>query len=269
MMVGHPGPMVSELIALTRAVSPAMAGCELTHLPRVAIDARLASAQHAEYERVLRSLGCTVQRLGAGADMPDSVFIEDIAVVLDEIAILTRPGAESRRAETPAVAEALHSYRPLARIDPPGTMDGGDVLVAGRSVFVGCSSRTNMAGIDQMRQLVAGLGYALQPVSVRGCLHLKSAVTAASDETLLMNPAWARTEEFRGFDLIDVDPGEAYGANIVRVLDRLLYSAAFPRTHERLERRGFEVMTVDVSEIAKAEGAVTCCSLIFNRGGAR
>src|SRR6266849_4522218 len=261
--------MASEPIALTRAVSPAIAGCELTYLPRVAIDVRKASAQHAEYERLLRELGCTVQRLAAGPDMPDSVFIEDIAVVLDEIAILTRPGPESRRAESPAVAEALHSYRSLARIEPPGTMDGGDVLVAGRSVFVGCSGRTNAAGIDQMRQLVAPLGYDLRPVSVRGCLHLKSAVTAASDETLLMNPAWARTEEFRGFDHIDVDPGEAHGANIVRVMKRLLYSAAFPRTHERLQRRGFEVMTVDVSEIAKAEGAVTCCSLIFNTEGAR
>ena len=261
--------MASEPIALTRAVSPAIGGCELTYLPRVAIDARKASAQHAEYERLLQELGCTVERLAAGPDMPDSVFIEDIAVVLDEIAILTRPGPESRRAEGPAVAEALHSYRSLARIEPPGTMDGGDVLVAGRSVFVGCSGRTNAAGIDQMRQLVAPLGYDLRPVSVRGCLHLKSAVTLASDETLLMNPAWARTEEFRGFDHIDVDPGEAHGANIVRVMKRLLYSAAFPRTRERLQRRGFEVMTVDVSEIAKAEGAVTCCSLIFNTEGAR
>jgi dimethylargininase len=261
--------MVSEPIALTRAVSPAITGCELTYLPRVAIDVRKVSAQHAEYERVLQDLGCTVRRLEAAPDMPDSVFIEDIAVVLDEIAILTRPGAESRRAESAAVAEALDSYRPLARIEPPGTMDGGDVLVVGRSVFVGCSSRTNMAGIDQLRHFVTPLGYALQPVSVRGCLHLKSAVTAASDETLLMNPAWARPEEFRGFSLIDVDPGEACGANIVRVMSRLLCSAAFPRTHERLERRGFEVTAVDVSEIAKAEGAVTCCSLLFKTGGER
>jgi len=255
--------MVSEPIALTRAVSPAIAGCELTHLPRVAIDVRKASAQHAEYERVLQDLGCKVRRLTAGSDMPDSVFIEDIAVVLDEVAILTRPGAESRRAESPGVAEALHSYRPLAGIEPPATLDGGDVLVVGRSVYVGCSGRTNSAGVHQMRQLVAPFGYALRPVSVRGCLHLKSAVTAASDETLLINPAWARTEEFSGFDLIDVDPEEAHGANIVRVMNRLLYSAAFPRTRERLERRGFEVAAVDVSEIAKAEGAVTCCSLIF------
>jgi dimethylargininase len=261
--------MPSEPIAITRAVSPSMSDCELTYLPRVPIDVSRAAAQHAEYERVLEDLGCTVQRLPAGPGMPDSVFIEDIAVVLDEIAILTRPGPESRRAESDAVAEALQSCRPLARIEPPGTMDGGDVLVAGRSVFVGCSGRTNAAAIDQMRELIAPLGYDLRPVSVRGCLHLKSAVTALSDETLLMNPAWVLMEEFPGFDLIDVDPREAHGANIVRVMNRLLCSADFPRTHELLFRRGFEAVTVDVSEIAKAEGAVTCCSLIFNREGAR
>ena len=261
--------MPSEPIAITRAVSPSMSDCELTYLPRVVIDVSRASAQHAEYERVLEGLGCSVQRLPAGPGMPDSVFIEDIAVVLDEIAILTRPGPESRRAERDAVAEALQSCRPLARIEPPATMDGGDVLVAGRSVFVGCSGRTNAAGIDQLRELVAPLGYDLRPVSVRGCLHLKSAVTAVSDETLLMNPAWVRVEEFPDFDLIDVDPVEAHGANVVRVGNHLLCSAAFPRTHERLLRRGFEVVTVDVSEIAKAEGAVTCCSLIFRREGAR
>src|ERR1700687_4789811 len=139
--------MVPEPIALTRAVSPAMAGCELTYLPRVAIDVHKASAQHVAYERRLQDLGCAVQRLAAGPDMPDSVFIEDIAVVLDEIAILTRPGPESRRGESEAVAEALLSHRPLARIEPPGTMDGGDVLVAGRSGFVGCSGRTSTAGM--------------------------------------------------------------------------------------------------------------------------
>src|SRR6202158_1973101 len=142
--------MVPEPIALTRAVSPAMAGCELTYLPRVAIDVHKASAQHVAYERRLQDLGCAVQRLAAGPDMPDSVFIEDIAVVLDEMAILTRPGPESRRAGREAVAEALQPRRPLARIEPPATMDGGDVLVAGRCIFIGCSRRTNAAAIDQM-----------------------------------------------------------------------------------------------------------------------
>jgi dimethylargininase len=242
-----------------------MATCELTHLARVEIDAARAAAQHLEYERALTRLGCVVQRLGAGPEMPDSVFIEDTAVVLDEAAVAMRPGAESRRAEVPAVAEALAAHRRLARIDPPGTMDGGDVMVAGRMIFVGASSRTNYAGIEQLRRIVAPLGYEVRSVVVTGCLHLKSAVTVVDDETLLINQAWAPAGDFGGFDLLNVDSGEPFGANVVRVRNRLLYSVAFPRTRERLERRGFDVTAIDVSELAKAEGALTCCSLIVNR----
>jgi dimethylargininase len=250
-------------IALTRAVSPAIGRCELTHLSRVAIDAEKAAAQHAAYERALERLGCSVQRVSAEADMPDSVFIEDVAIVLDEMAILTRPGAESRRPEVAAVGDALRAHRPLSWIEPPGTMDGGDVMVVGRTIFAGASGRTNEAAIEQLGRLVAPFGYDVRVAVVTGCLHLKSAVTAINDDTLLVNQVWASSAPFAGFDLINVDPGEAYGANIVRIGNRLLYSAAFPRTRDRLERRGFDVTAVDVSEIAKAEGAVTCCSLIF------
>lgn len=253
----------NTLLAITRAVSPSIAHCELTHLSRVAIDVEKASAQHAEYERALERLGCSIERIAAGPDMPDSVFIEDAAVVLDEIAIIARPGAESRRTEVPAVANALARYRQVFVIQPPGTMDGGDVMVVGRSIFIGTSVRTNRAGVEQVRQIVAPLGYALHPVSVRGCLHLKSAATALNDDTLLINRDWARAGEFRGFDFVAVDPGEPSGGNIVRVGSRLLYSATFPRTLERLREKGLDVTTVEVSELAKAEGAVTCCSLIF------
>jgi dimethylargininase len=252
-----------HLTAITRAVSPAIARCELTHLPRVAIDAAKASAQHADYERALVRLGCVVHRVSAGPDMPDSVFIEDTAVVLDELAILTWPGAESRRLEVAAVADALGPHRPLARIQPPGTMDGGDVMVAGRTIFVGVSSRTNSSGIEQLRGFVAPLEYDVRPVAVRGCLHLKSAVTTINDQTLLINQAWTPAGVFTDFQLVDVDAREPAGANIVRVFNRLLYSGGFPRTRERPEEQGFDVTTVDVGEIAKAEGAVTCCSLIF------
>ena len=255
---------MSDLIAITREVSPAIARCELTHVPRVPIDVATARAQHAEYERALVNGGCSVQRLSAGVDMADGVFVEDTAVVFDEIAIIARPGAESRRAETADVEEALKHHRLLGHIEAPGTLDGGDVLVVGRSVFVGSSSRTNAAGIEQLRRLVEYFGYSLQTVAVRGCLHLKAAVTAVTDETLLMNREWARADEFVGLDIVDVHPDEPRGANVARVNGRLLYAAAFPRTQERLERRGHGVTTVDLSEIAKAEGAVTCCSLIFN-----
>jgi dimethylargininase len=254
---------VTPLIALTREVSPSIVNCQLTHLARERIDVERARAQHAEYERALERLGCVVRRLPAGSDMPDSVFVEDIGIVFDEIAVVARPGAVSRRAEVAEVVKALSRHRPIVQIVAPGTLDGGDVLVAGRSVFVGRTSRTNEAGIGQLRAAVASYGYSVLPVSVRGCLHLKSAITALDDRTLLANRQWIVEEEFTAFDVLDVDATESMAANIVRVGNGLLYAAAFPRTLERLERRGYVVTAIDVSEIAKAEGAVTCCSLIF------
>ena len=248
---------------MTRDVSPAMADCELTHLPRLPIDVALAASQHAAYERALESLGCTVHRLSATAAMPDAVFIEDTAVVLDEIAVITRPGAHSRRQETAEVEEWLKHRVLLARIEPPGTMDGGDVLVVGRRIFAGATARTNAHALDQFRRIVEYFGYQMTEVEVHGCLHLKSAVTAVADDVLLVNRAWVPERAFDGCELVDVHPQERAAANVVRVGSRLLSSAAFPWTVERLRARGADVTTVDVSELAKAEGAVTCCSLIM------
>ena len=257
-----------QLVALTRDISPSIVNCELTHLAREPIDVEHARAQHLEYERALARLGCSVRRLPAGADMPDSVFIEDAAIVFDEIAVITRPGAVSRRPETAEVARVLSHHRPVVQIVAPGTLEGGDVLVAGRSIFVGRTSRTNDAGIGQLRAAVHSYGYDVVPSTVRGCLHLKSAITALDDRTLLANRQWIAEDEFSAFELFDVDSTEPSAANIVRVGANLLYAAAFPRTQERLERRGYAVTAIDVSEIAKAEGAITCCSLIFRGGGA-
>jgi dimethylargininase len=254
---------VRKLIALTRDVSPAMAQCELTHLSRVPIDVGLARAQHDNYEKALHALGCDVQRLPSGPDMPDAVFIEDTAVVLDELAILTRPGAESRWSEIAAVEAALAPFRALARVEAPGTIDGGDVLVAGRTLFIGLSGRTNGAAIEQVRTFVAPYGYLVQGVGVTGCLHLKSAATVVAEGVLLVNPAWVPLSAFQGAEILEVDPGEPSAANVVRVGGRLLYPSEFPRTGSRLSAGGFDVTTVDVGELAKAEGAVTCCSLIF------
>jgi len=253
------------LIAATREVSPAINRCELTHLAREVIDVDRARAQHHAYERALEEASCTIVRVEAAPELPDSVFVEDAAVVLSEVAIIMRPGARQRRAETPAVAELLGRYRPLRFIEAPGTIDGGDVLVAGRSVFVGRSGRTNAAAVEQMHAILQPHGYAVHPVPVTGCLHLKSAVTALADDRLLLNGEWVARELFSSLDLdiVDVDPREPYAANIVRVADELVYPDAFPRTRERIERQGTRVRTVGVSEIAKAEGAVTCCSLIF------
>jgi dimethylargininase len=251
------------LTALTREISPSIARCELTHLARAPIDLDRARAQHAAYARALAAMGCSVERLAAGDEMPDSVFVEDTAVVFDELAIITRPGAESRRRETDAVAQALHAFRPLIAIEPPGTIDGGDVLVVGRAVFVGTGGRTNAEAVAQMGRALAPFGYDVRSVHVSGCLHLKSAVTALDDETLLINRRWAPAGAFSGFALVDVHDLEPAGANVLRVANKLLYAAAFPRTCDLLVTRGFHVGTVDLSELAKAEGAVTCCSILL------
>jgi dimethylargininase len=250
-------------IAITRAVSPAIAGCELTHLERVPIDPALASRQHREYERLLESLGCVVESLPAEPELPDSVFVEDTAVVLDELAILARPGAASRRAETASIAAALEPHRRLVAIEAPGRLDGGDVLLAGRDVFVGRSQRTNESGFQQVRALLGPLGYAVTAVPVRSCLHLKSAVTRVGPRDLLINRSWVDAEAFPGLRLVDVDPEEPSAANALLVGEVLVFPAAFPRTWERLSASGIRVVPVDISELAKAEGGVTCCSLIL------
>jgi len=252
------------MLALTRDISSAVGSCQLTHQTRESIDLPLARAQHEEYERALRSLGCDVRRLTADETMPDSVFIEDTAVVLPEIAIIARPGAESRRAEVDAVAAALEPLRRLVHIAAPGTLDGGDVLVIGRTIFVGRSIRTNDSGVEQLRAAAAPFGYAVEPVSTSGCLHLKSAVTLVDARTVVINPNWVSREPFQVFRQIDIDPGEPGAANIVAIGDGVIASAAFPGTCARLEGHGVRVTRVDASELAKAEGALTCCSILVS-----
>lgn len=250
-------------VAITRDVSPGFDRCELTHLERTPIDLDLACLQHQAYEDCLAVLGCQVHRLTSEPDLPDSVFVEDIALVLDEVAVITRPGAASRRPEVPAVAGALAGYRGLLFIEPPGTLDGGDILRLGNQLFVGRSERSNEDGITQLRQLVEPLGYWVTGVPVRGCLHLKSAVTQVASSTLLINPKWVDPQRFPGWQVIEIDPDEPFAANALLIGDSLVYPAAYPLTRARLERAGTPIMSVDVSEIAKAEGGVTCCSLVF------
>ncbi len=250
------------MIAITRKVSPAIGRCELTHLEREPIDFERASAQHEAYERALADLGCRVVSLPAESDLPDSVFVEDTAVVVDEIAVMTRPGAPSRGRESASVAAALAEHRPLARIEAPATLDGGDVLRLGTRLFVGRSSRSNADGIAQLRALLAPLGYTVEGVAIGGCLHLKSAVTEVAPGAVLLNPSWASPDTFAAFRRIEVDPSEPFAANALRIGESVIYPTAFPRTAVWLDRAGIRLMPVDVSELAKAEGAVTCCSLI-------
>ncbi len=251
--------------AITREVSPALAQCELSFVDRAPIDVARAQAQHAAYCRALEALGCEVIRLPAEAAFPDSVFVEDVALAFDEIAIATRPGAESRRDEGAAVLGVLGSFRRVLRIEAPGTLDGGDVLRIGKRVFVGMSARSNDAGRAQLRELLAPFGYTVEGVVTRDCLHLKSAVTQVAEDVVLINPKWlADAVPFAAYRQIEVDPTEEHAANAVRIGDALLYPDCFPRTLARLRAAGINVTTVDVSELQKAEGAVTCCSVLFH-----
>jgi dimethylargininase len=249
-------------IAITRPVSPTLAQCELTHLERQPIDVARAELQHDHYERSLAALGCSIVRIEAKPHLPDAVFVEDAAVVLDELAIITRPGAASRRAETESVATALKQYRPLRSIREPATLDGGDVLRVDRTLYVGRSQRTNDGGIAQLRQIAGEFGFRVVPVSFGGCLHLKSAVTAIAERTLLLNPEWIEATAFRGLEIVEVDPGEPFAANALLLDATLLYSASHQRTRERLESRGNRVEAIDLFELEKAEAGVTCCSVI-------
>ncbi|MBN1858623.1 dimethylargininase [Candidatus Bipolaricaulota bacterium] len=231
---------------------------------REPIDITRARAQHAAYEDALVACGCRVERVARAEAMPDSVFVEDTAVIVPEVAVITRPGAATRRGETEAVEESIRSRRSIRNIRAPGTLEGGDVLRIGRTVFVGQSTRSNKAGIEQLARILSPFGYKVVSVELRGCLHLKSAVSPVSENTLLIQRMWVDPRPFRPYECMDVDSTELHAANALRIGEHVIYPTAFPRTLERLAVRGLDVRPVDVSELAKAEGAVTCCSLILD-----
>jgi dimethylargininase len=253
----------TRMRAFTRPVPDSINRCVLTHVERVEIDVGRARLQHEGYERGLAQIGCVVHPVSAAHDMPDSVFIEDTAVVFDEIAVISRPGVASRQHETDAVAAALAPYRRLAAICAPATLDGGDVLQVGHDVYVGISGRTNTAGVRQLAEMAGPFGYRIHPVETRGCLHLKSAVTSVGENVIVVNPDWVDASRFGGRKAIAVDPDEPFAANVVHAGNAVLCSAASPKTGVRLQRFGLEVSLVDLSELNKAEGALTCCSLIL------
>ncbi|HUG52106.1 MAG TPA: arginine deiminase-related protein [Vicinamibacteria bacterium] len=250
-------------IALTRDVSPALARCELTFQPRVPIDYARAAEQHQAYLTLLRSLGLTVQRLAADPELPDCCFVEDAAVVLDEVAVVTRMGAASRRGESAAVAAALAPHRPLRFMAAPACLDGGDVLRVGRRLFVGLSSRTNAAGLATLREVAAPLGYEVLPVAVTGSLHLKSAMTALGDGAVLANPRWCDLGPVAGIEVVPVAEEEPHAANVLTIGTTLVAAAGFPRTVQRLRGRGWNVQEIEVSEFLKAEAGVTCKAIVF------
>jgi dimethylargininase len=262
----------------------------LTHLERTPIDYARAVEQHEAYEAALRGIGCDVRRLPDAHDSPDSVFVEDTAVVFDDLAVIARPGAASRRGEVPSMTEALRPFRRLAFIQSPGTLDGGDVLVTPGRVFVGISGRTNADGARQLATHIAPLGFETISVPVTGCLHLKSAVTALpvrgtdlradrlrqgygesteglrakveGRSCLAINPNWVDPAMFRDYELIEIDSSEPMAANVLAIGDRVVCAEEHPNTRRRLEAHGLVTLTIPAGELARAEGGVTCCSVL-------
>jgi dimethylargininase len=255
--------------AFTRAVSPRLAECALTHLQRVPIVAATAERQHAAYEDALREAGLEIVRLPDLPDHPDGVFVEDTALLLDGHAVILRPGAASRASETASTADGLAGSLEMHRLES-GVVDGGDVLRIGRKLYVGLSTRTNTEGLAALREAVTPFGYEVIQAELRDCLHLESGATFAGPDAhgvpvLLYNPRAVDPRQFAGVEAVAVDEAEEAAANCLRVGDRLILPAGNPRTAGALRDRGFQLIEVDVSELQKAEAGVTCMSLIDDR----
>lgn len=253
------------LTAITRAVSPALAQCELTFVERQPIDIAKAQAQHTAYEHLLAKLGIQVHSLAAEPALPDSMFVEDPAIVLDELAVILPLGTKSRQPEAESLAKALAPFRKLHYVTAPAAIEGGDVLRIDRTLYVGQTTRTDAEGVRQLAAILAPHNYKVVPVPVTGCLHLKSAVTYLGRNTLLANRPWFDTKPFgtNAFKWIDVDPSEPHAANALAIADTIIFPASFPKTRARIESAGFHVTSLDISELQKAESGLTCSSLIF------
>jgi dimethylargininase len=251
------------LTAITRAVSPALVHCELSFIDRKPIDLARAQEQHHAYESLLETLGARLISLPAEPALPDSMFVEDPAIVLDELAVIFPLGTESRRPESASLAQALSEFRKLEYVSLPGTLEGGDVLGIGRKLYVGLTKRSNAEGLRQLAAILEPHGYEVIAVSVTGCLHLKSAVTCLGRHTLLANRMWFDTAPLAEFECIDVDPGEPHAANALALGGTVILPASFPRTRARLQARGFHVTPLDIAELQKAESGLTCSSLLF------
>jgi dimethylargininase len=252
------------LTAITRAVSPAIVKCELTFVARQPIDLAKARAQHHAYEQLLESLGARVLSLPAEPDLPDSMFVEDPAIVLDELAVILPLGTDSRRPEAASLAQALSPFRKLSYITAPGMIEGGDVLRVGRMLYVGLTTRTNVEGIRQLAAILAPHDYKVIPVPVTGCLHLKSAVTQVGKNCLLANRPWFDPTPFATYDWIDVASTEPHAANALALGETVILPASFPRTRAKMEAAGFHVTPLDIAELQKAESGLTCSSLLFH-----
>jgi len=249
--------------AIVRPVSRSLAHCELSFRDREPIDLAKASAQHRAYVSALEAAGLTVEWLPELPDQPDAVFVEDPIVVLDEIAIVGRPGAASREGEVKSVAEAIGRYRPLVQLPPEARLEGGDVMRVGKTLYLGRSARTNATAHEALAELLRPFGYTVVTVGLTDCLHLKTGVTYAGGDCFLANPAWVDVSALSGAEVVPLPSYEPWAANTLTIGDRVLLPAGFPRTRDLLAGRGLDMVTIDVSELQKAEGSLTCLSVLF------
>ena len=219
--------------------------------------------QHCEYVRLLAEAGLEIVRLPPASGFPDAYFVEDPAVVSPEIAVIARPGAAPRRGEEDSLAPVLARFKPLARIEAPGTLEGGDVLEAGGRWFIGLSERTNEEGARQLETILKSSGHNCTFVSVPAGLHLKSSVNDLGDGWLILAPALESNPAFQGFRRIVLEAEESYAANVLRINGRILLPAGFPAVRRKLGGLGVPLLEVDVGEVRKMDGGLTCMSLRF------
>ncbi len=223
----------------------------------------LMMKQHEAYVKTLRSLGLQLIVLNPLPDYPDAYFVEDTAVVTPDVAIITNPGVEDRKGEEDTIEQALVTYRKTVRIRAPGNVDGGDVLMVGPHFFIGISERTNREGAKQLGCILEEYGYTWTIVLVEAGLHLKSSVTYIGKNRLLITERLAGRDEFKQYDNIIVDKTEEYAANTLLINNSLITPKGFPNTMKKLESTGFDIIELDVNEVRKMDGGLTCMSLRF------
>jgi len=247
-IVRNPGPEATEGLTTQSGEPP--------HLGQL-------KQQHAAYCDALAALDVELLRLDPAPGYPDAYFVEDTAVVTPEVAVMARPGAPERRGEEQTVAPILERYRPLEAIHSPGTLDGGDIMIVNRHVFIGLSGRTNLHGADQLARILTRYDYQCTYVTVHDGLHLKSSVNSLGDKQLLIHASWADRPEFEGYDKILVDPSEAHACNTLWVNDHLIIPEGYPRTQALIESTGKPLVLLATRQIHRMDGGLTCLSIRF------
>ncbi len=253
--------------AIVREVADTFQWATVATPPEVPISVRLAKEQHRAYVQALRDAGVEVMVLPADDRFPDCCFVEDCALLVGRTALITNIGISTRRGEEATIAAALQGEVRIERMESPATLDGGDCLVVGHKIYVGLYNRTNAEGAKRVREVFEPMGYTVVPVPLHGGLHLKSACSYAGEGRILLAEYTIPPDVFRGVEIITVPGAEAYAANCVSIASKILMSDGYPTARRMIEAAGFEVIALDTSEIRKADGALTCLSVLIRSDG--